>query len=209
MRLALLLILSVVGCTFAQAQEAQLKLRLINEIDSTLILDARVASGKIVATESDSNGYYHFSLTPDKKYSFKITSLGYEQDYFHIQLNPYAIVDTVLVLKSLFSETLGETKIEDESYRSEAGKIKIDVSKSFVNPGPNSGVEGILKIFTGDHNELTSQYKVRGGNFDENLVYVNDFEIFRPFLVRSGQLCKCRSCERCKLFCWWVSSKIW
>jgi hypothetical protein len=37
------------------------------------------------------------------------------------------------------------------------------------------------------NNELTSQYSVRGGNFDENLVYVNDIEIFRPFLIRSGQ----------------------
>ena len=39
----------------------------------------------------------------------------------------------------------------------------------------------------GSTNELTSQYSVRGGNYDENLVYVNDFEIYRPFLVRSGQ----------------------
>src|SRR5450759_4012687 len=37
------------------------------------------------------------------------------------------------------------------------------------------------------NNELSSQYSVRGGNYDENLVYVNDVEIYRPFLVRSGQ----------------------
>ena len=37
------------------------------------------------------------------------------------------------------------------------------------------------------NNELSSQYSVRGGNYDENLVYVNDIEIYRPFLVRSGQ----------------------
>src|SRR5690606_39233154 len=47
--------------------------------------------------------------------------------------------------------------------------------------------EGLLKILVGSNNEMTSQYTVRGGNFDENLVYVNDFEIYRPFLVRSGQ----------------------
>ena len=39
----------------------------------------------------------------------------------------------------------------------------------------------------GSNNELTSQYSVRGGNYDENLIYINDFEIFRPYLVRSGQ----------------------
>ena len=37
------------------------------------------------------------------------------------------------------------------------------------------------------NNELSSQYRVRGGNFDENLVYVNDIEVYRPFLVRAGQ----------------------
>jgi hypothetical protein len=49
------------------------------------------------------------------------------------------------------------------------------------------GVESMLKVFVGSNNELTSQYNVRGGSYDENLIYVNDFEIFRPYLVRSGQ----------------------
>jgi hypothetical protein len=48
-------------------------------------------------------------------------------------------------------------------------------------------VEGLIKTIVGSNNELTSQYNVRGGSYDENLIYVNDFEIFRPYLVRSGQ----------------------
>lgn len=54
-------------------------------------------------------------------------------------------------------------------------------------PSIVGGIEGQLKIFLSNNNELTSQYNVRGGNFDENLVYINDFEVYRPFLVRSGQ----------------------
>ena len=56
-------------------------------------------------------------------------------------------------------------------------------------PGPNAGVEAIIKTQAGvsSNNELSSGYSVRGGNFDENLVYVNDIEVYRPFLVRSGQ----------------------
>lgn len=52
-----------------------------------------------------------------------------------------------------------------------------------------SGVEGILKYTTAasSNNELTSNYNVRGGSYDENLVYVNGFQIYRPFLTRSGQ----------------------
>ena len=47
----------------------------------------------------------------------------------------------------------------------------------------------MIKTFAGvtSSNELSSQYSVRGGSFDENLVYVNDIEIYRPFLIRSGQ----------------------
>ncbi len=53
--------------------------------------------------------------------------------------------------------------------------------------GPQDGITMMIKSFVGTNNEITSQYGVRGGNYDENLVYVNDFEIYRPFLTRSGQ----------------------
>ena len=55
--------------------------------------------------------------------------------------------------------------------------------------GAQPGVENLLKTLPGFNisNELSTQYSVRGGNFDENLVYVNDIEVYRPFLVRSGQ----------------------
>ncbi|MFI5187466.1 MAG: TonB-dependent receptor plug domain-containing protein, partial [Chitinophagales bacterium] len=52
---------------------------------------------------------------------------------------------------------------------------------------PITGVESLIKIFVGSNNELTSQYNVRGGSYDENLVYVNDFEIFRPYLINNAQ----------------------
>ena len=55
--------------------------------------------------------------------------------------------------------------------------------------GAQPGVENLLKTLPGVNitNELSTQYSVRGGNFDENLVYVNEVEVYRPFLVRSGQ----------------------
>ncbi len=56
-------------------------------------------------------------------------------------------------------------------------------------PGANAGVENLLKTLPGvnSNNELSTQYSVRGGNYDENLVYVNGIEVYRPFLIRSGQ----------------------
>ena len=61
---------------------------------------------------------------------------------------------------------------------------------NFYNmPNITGGVEGLVKLLPGvsSNDELSSQYSVRGGNFDENLVYINDIEIFRPMLIRSGQ----------------------
>ncbi len=56
-------------------------------------------------------------------------------------------------------------------------------------PGANAGVENLLKTLpgVGGNDELSTQYTVRGGNFDENLVYINEIEVYRPFLIRSGQ----------------------
>jgi hypothetical protein len=69
--------------------------------------------------------------------------------------------------------------------------LSIDLKSRAVESmtGLGSGIENIIKTLPGvfSNNELSSQYSVRGGNFDENLVYVNDVEIYRPQLIHSGQ----------------------
>ena len=69
------------------------------------------------------------------------------------------------------------------------GLTKLPVKEFSLLPSPSGSFEILLKTMPGvvSNNELSSQYMVRGGSFDENLVYVNDIEIFRPFLIRSGQ----------------------
>ena len=65
--------------------------------------------------------------------------------------------------------------------------IKINPKDAINIPTPNGGIESLIKIFVGSNNELTSQYSVRGGSYDENLIYINDFEVFRPYLVSNAQ----------------------
>ncbi len=77
--------------------------------------------------------------------------------------------------------------INQNKGRREPGRVTIDPTRTEVNPSPISGIEQLIKIFVGSNNELTSQYSVRGGSYDENLIYVNDFEVYRPYLVRNGQ----------------------
>lgn len=83
-------------------------------------------------------------------------------------------IDAV-ILKNKKKAAQGITKIKAKNIR----KI----------PGANAGVENVLKTLPGvnSNNELSTQYNVRGGNFDENLVYVNGIEVYRPFLIRSGK----------------------
>jgi hypothetical protein len=89
---------------------------------------------------------------------------------------------------TLKTEQLDEVIIKNNRKRAE-GITNIDVRKATNIIGPNAGVENVLMTLPGvsNNNELSTQYNVRGGNFDENLVYVNGIEIYRPFLIRSGQ----------------------
>src|SRR5258708_12648564 len=84
-------------------------------------------------------------------------------------------------------KVLEEVIVTDQRDRKEAGLIRPN-PKSVINlPSPVMGVESLIKVFVGSNNELTSQYSVRGGSYDENLIYVNDFEIFLPYLLPNGQ----------------------
>ncbi|MGJ8745022.1 TonB-dependent receptor [Polaribacter sp.] len=86
------------------------------------------------------------------------------------------------------TENLDEIIVKDNHKKAE-GLTKIDAKIVQNVIGANAGVENILMTLPGvnNNNELSTQYNVRGGNFDENLVYVNGIEIYRPFLIRSGQ----------------------
>jgi len=68
------------------------------------------------------------------------------------------------------------------------GYTRVDPRLTFKLPSPTGGAEGLIKMLPGvsSVNELSSQYNVRGGNYDENSIFVNDIQIYRPFLVRNG-----------------------
>ncbi len=73
--------------------------------------------------------------------------------------------------------------------REQASLIQLDPQTAKVIPSPFGDFNAILKTLPGvvSNNELTSTYNVRGGNYDENLLYVNGFEVYRPFLVTQAQ----------------------
>ena len=138
-------------------------------------------------TITDKNGNYTLRIPVKKEIVLKFSHLSYQVLYHSITAkNRNAIRFSPVLL--LETEKLDEIIVKDR--RKEAqGITKIDPLKANIVIGANAGVENILMTLPGvnNNNELSTQYNVRGGNFDENLVYVNGIEVYRPFLIRSGQ----------------------
>lgn len=141
-----------------------------------------------VRTVSDANGVYKILIPIDREVvvwfehtSFKLSSLDVEMaendtaEMNFILLTGHTELDNVVIDKNT-----EEDRIE--------GIIKVSPATIRKLPSASGGVEEFIKIVSGNsNNELSTQYAVRGGNYDENLVYVEDIEIYRPFLIRSGQ----------------------
>ena len=139
-------------------------------------------------TITNLNGFYSLKIPSNIDVGIKISHLNYKfiEATFNLkngetlEFNPvlndsYEQIETVVIKGSKRKDLEGITTISPQIIRS----IK----------GAQPGVENLLKTLPGVNitNELSTQYSVRGGNFDENLVYVNEIEVYRPFLVRSGQ----------------------
>ena len=116
-----------------------------------------------------------------------ISFIGYEKQMFRLFLKPGQRHELSVMMK-FSAEQLPDIEIVDKQIR-HTNLQRLDPKVATEIPTLAGGVEDIIKTMPGvsSNNELSSQYSVRGGNFDENLVYVNGIEIYRPFLIRSGQ----------------------
>lgn len=85
-------------------------------------------------------------------------------------------------------EQINEVTVENKT-REAQGMLNVNPANAVKITGAKSGVESVLLTLAGvnNNNELSTQYNVRGGNFDDNLVYVNGIEVYRPFLIRAGE----------------------
>ena len=137
---------------------------------------------------SDNNGKYNIEIPANRSIILVYSFIGFEKEKIRIpMLKKGQKYNLDIKLKSS-STLLNDVIITDQKSRKESFS-RIKPKHVSILPGNSGGVEAILKTLPGvsSANELSSQYSVRGGNFDENLVYVNGIEIYRPFLVRSGQ----------------------
>ncbi len=139
-------------------------------------------------TKTSKDGDYIISIPSNTNITILFTHVGLKKISQTFNLKENENYEFNPVLKIDF-EQLGTVVIKGEKRERIEGITTIAPQMLRKIPGGNAGVENILKTLAGvnGNNELSSQYNVRGGNFDENLVYVNEIEVYRPFLVRSGQ----------------------
>ncbi|MDQ3110476.1 MAG: TonB-dependent receptor [Bacteroidota bacterium] len=182
-RILLLSVLFIAALVFhSSAQtatvEGSVKDSLGNPIDGAYV----GYFGSKERNSTNSKGDYSILIPAGKEITLVVDISGYEQKRKKVTLSAGQTIhlDFILTKKNI----VGDTAI-----------IKSERPREFIPPkiiehipGPNMDISAVLR-FAGaqSSNELSNQYSVRGGNFDENLVYVNDIEVYRPFLTRSGQ----------------------
>lgn len=141
--------------------------------------------GSSGGTTTDENGEFVLKVTSYPSL-LVFSRLGYYTKEVPVQS---MLRDDFVVIMEEKQESLSQVDVK-VNRREEDNFTKIDPNLSANLPDATGGsIESLVKTQMGvtSNNELSSQYRVRGGNFDENMVYVNDIEVYRPFLVRSGQ----------------------
>ena len=171
---------------FSQKHQSVISGKVLNENDHPLSHVTVSILGKEKGTTTNDSGKFSITVAAGKPFALVFSYTGYKtlQRNFNLLEGEH---ENITISLQPQQNVLQEVTVTDNRPRTEAGRINIDPEKALLNPSPSGNIESLIKIFTGSNNELTSQYNVRGGSYDENLIYVNDFEVFRPYLVRSGQ----------------------
>ena len=143
--------------------------------------------GTANATVSNNKGFYAIEVEYEDSCVIEFSSIEYAKRTLVIYASNKATIYKDIVLMS--NENVIDT-VEITATKTKVGESVLEAKDAEYFPNPTGDAGTIVKTMgqgVQSNNELSGQYNVRGGNYDENLVYVNDFEIYRPFLVSSGQ----------------------
>jgi hypothetical protein len=138
--------------------------------------------------QTNEKGFYQIAIPFNQKVTVEFTHISLKKASLKVALKPNEVYEFNMYMNDQ-EEQMGEVIINGNNKKSVQGIITFDAKDIRFIPGANAGIENVLKTLPGvnSNNELSTQYSVRGGNYDENLVYVNEVEVYRPFLIRSGQ----------------------
>lgn len=180
--------LLVITCSLAVvAQQSTVQGIVSDKKGNPLELINVTVKGYPIGTSTNEKGFYKLEVKPNVLYTLVFSSITHKigEENILLKNGQKKIFDIALEPSS---EQLKEIDIEDKQVR-KSTLTRLDPLLLGMIPEASGNIEAIIKTLPGvsSNNELSSQYSVRGGNFDENLVYVNDIAVYRPFLIRSGQ----------------------
>ncbi|MCR4659177.1 MAG: TonB-dependent receptor [Bacteroidales bacterium] len=164
--------------------------RVTSATDGSAIEFATVAvpgSTPQLSTLTDHRGRYSLTVPKTDSVSIAAAMTGYATTTQTVTTRGMKLVIVNFELKQQATQ-LDEVQVNDRR-NSATVFTTIEAEKLEASVGPASGVESLIKTLpdVASNNEMSSQYSVRGGSFDENLVYINGVEVYRPMLIRSGQ----------------------
>ena len=182
-----LAILAFTFATQAMAQGFTLQGRVTDQDNNPVELAtvSVLKQGKVAFTSL--KGEFNMHLQSADSVVVKFTMIGYKPKV-RILRHPKG-KQTLQVVLFTDDNTLAEVQVTGQKIQTgQTEELKAEDAKLAPSASGN-GVEGLIQQQAGvsTHNELSSQYNVRGGAFDENSVYINNVEVYRPLLVRSGQ----------------------
>lgn len=187
LKLFILQILCLCAYASASAQSFTLTGKVIDENNDPVEFASVSCAKQGKMTMTALNGTYSLQLQSADSVEIRFSMIGYKTKA-RVLRRPRGKQTMQVVLHSS-DNALSEVTITGK--RIETGQTQ-ELSKEHIKNMPSTtgnAVEEMIQSQAGvsTHSELSSQYNVRGGSFDENSVYINNVEIFRPFLVRSGQ----------------------
>ena len=178
-----LLLLTAVGLL---AEDFTLKGKVVDEEGNAMELASVTCLEQAKLTMTNLKGEFNIKLQSADSVTVRFTMVGYRPRTRTFR-NPRGTLTVQIVMQQ--QEALQEVTIT-ERRRQTTTTEQLDI-KNIKNAPSVTGnaVEEMIQQQAGvsTHNELSSQYNVRGGSFDENVVYINNVEVYRPLLIRSGQ----------------------
>jgi len=188
----LLVILAVVCfCVAVNAQQPVVLQGVIKDRSNNEAVEfvSVIIANTNTVVSSDSSGHYEISFQQNNETVIQFRRTGYKPWDYTLPLQQpgtrFELNVSLAPSNTDMEVIVTAQRIED------AGMVHEKVEPFKMLPSTTGNLESILPHIalgtsSGTGGELTSQYNVRGGNYDENLVYVNDFEIYRPLLIHSG-----------------------
>ena len=141
-----------------------------------------------IGTTTNENGFYQLTIPSTKQIEITFSHISHKVVTISINLEPNTSNELHPVMNTK-TEQIGEVIVQGNRSATVRGVTVLSPKTIRTITGANAGVENLLLSLPGvnSNNELSTQYAVRGGNYDENLVYVNGIEVYRPTLIRAGQ----------------------